>query len=84
MKRLIKGLTFLLPTIAVSAGITYVAMSDIFLQSIFIKIFYGISTLIALLVSVLVLFVLWQMTKTGIYILLGTTIQKKKSESATE
>jgi len=84
MKRLFKGLTFLMPIIFAVTSIAYVAVEDLFLQGVFIKIFYCFATLIGVMVALLVLFILWQLTKTGAYILLGTTVPKKKSESTTD
>ena len=76
MVRILKGLTFLLPVMVVAVGVVGVAWVDQTLQNILTKVFYAYAAILAAGVGLLVLFILWQLTKAGLYILLGTKITK--------
>jgi len=72
MVRILKGLTFLLPIMIATIGVVGVTLVDQTLQSVFIQVFYVYAVVLAAGVGLLVLFILWQLTKTGLYILFGT------------
>jgi hypothetical protein len=75
MARITKALSFLLPAIVAAVCVIWAAIVDQTLQSILITIFYVFTGILASGIGLLILFVLWQLTKTGLYILLGTKTQ---------
>jgi hypothetical protein len=76
MVRILKGLTFLLPVMVAAVGVVGVAWVDQTLQNILTKVFYAYAAILAAGVGLLILFILWQLTKAGLYILLGTKTTK--------
>jgi hypothetical protein len=77
MSKKLKSTLFLLPSIVAIALSAYVCVVDETLRHIVKIIFYVFFSLIATGACVLVLLVLWTMTKTGLALLTGTQAKKQ-------
>jgi len=81
MARLLKALSFLLPVIVAAVCVVWAAWIDPTVQRILSTIFYVFVGILASGIALLILFILWQLTKTGLYIILGTRSQTNTKET---
>lgn len=84
MIKIIKGVLYLVPSLIAVALIVHIAANDSTLGTILFYILYGFISIFVIAVGLLVLLVLWQFTKTGLFLVFGIKLNNKSASTTTE